>query len=147
MRAPIDAPWYHLYFGRTFVLDATPDGEEAGYLLNWDTGEFDRDDRPIDAVRGATSDSDIHSLSREEFVQRTERIRAEHLTGDGPIFEVYDRIHAMYEQRRAEDQGVTDEEIELIRSLRRRTFAMWEEELARRAAGEPPGFSVRRGNV
>ncbi|MBN6035619.1 hypothetical protein [Amycolatopsis sp. 195334CR] len=144
MRAPIDAPWYHLYFGRTFVLDATPDGEEAGYLLNWDTGEFDRDDRPIDAVRGATSDSDIHSLSRERFIERTERIRADHLTGDGPIFELYENIHAMHRQRRAENRRLTDEEMAHINSLRRRTFAMWEEELARRAAGEPPSFTVRR---
>ncbi|MGC7093259.1 hypothetical protein ACPZ19_01210 [Amycolatopsis lurida] len=140
----IETPSYFLYFGRTFVIDSTPDGGLAGSLLNWDTGEFEPNHEPIEKVLFATSDSDISALSRERFIERTERIRADHLTGDGPIFALYDVIHAMHDQRRAENRRLTDEEMALIDSLRRRTFGMWEEELARRAAGEPPSFTVRR---
>ena len=139
----IETPSYFLYFGRTFVIDSTPDGGLAGSLLNWDTGEFEPNHEPIEKVLFATSDSDISALDREQFVQRTERVRQE-LTGDGPIFALYDTIHAMHDQRRAEDRRLTDEEIALIASIRRRTFGMWEDELARRAAGEPPSFTVRR---
>lgn len=139
----IETPSYFLYFGRTFVIDSTPDGGLAGSLLNWDTGEFEPDHEPIQKVLFATSDSDISALSRERFVQRTERIRRE-LTGDGPIFALYETIDSIHAQAKAENRRVTDEELDLIESIQRRTFAMWEDELARRAAGEPPSFTVRR---
>ncbi|UJW34174.1 hypothetical protein L3Q67_10645 [Saccharothrix sp. AJ9571] len=139
----IETPSYFLYFGRTFVIDSTPDGGLAGSLLNWDTGEFEPDHEPIQKVLFATSDSDISALSRERFVQRTERIRRG-LTGDGPIFALYETIDSIHAQAKAENRRVTDEELDLIESIQRRTFAMWEDELARRAAGEPPSFTVRR---
>ncbi|MGA6162956.1 hypothetical protein [Amycolatopsis magusensis] len=139
----IETPSYFLYFGRTFVIDSTPDGGLAGSLLNWDTGEFEPDHGPIQKVLFATSDSDISALSRERFVQRTERIRRG-LTGDGPIFALYETIDSIHAQAKAENRRITDEELDLIESIQRRTFAMWEDELARRAAGEPPSFTVRR---
>lgn len=142
----IETPSYFLYFGRTFVIDSTPDGGLAGSLLNWDTGEFEPNHEPIKKVLFATSDSDISALDREEFVQRTERVRQE-LTGDGPIFALYETIDGLYDQAEAENREISDEELELIRAVQRRTFGMWEEELARRAAGEPPSFTVRRKNV
>ncbi|MFI6029151.1 hypothetical protein [Amycolatopsis magusensis] len=139
----IETPSYFLYFGRTFVIESTPDGGLAGSLLNWDTGEFEPAHEPIQKVLFATSDSDISALSRERFVQRTERIRQE-LTGDGPIFALYETIDSIHAQAKAENRRITDEELDLISSIQRRTFAMWEDELARRAAGEPPSFTVRR---
>ncbi|AXB46270.1 hypothetical protein [Amycolatopsis albispora] len=142
----IETPSYFLYFGRTFVIDSTPDGGLAGSLLNWDTGEFEPANAPVQKALFATSDSDISPLDREQFVQRTERIRQQ-LTGDGPIFALYDTIDSIYDQAEAENRRLSDEEVELISSIQRRTFAMWEDELARRAAGEPPSFTVRRKNV
>ncbi|SDC97933.1 hypothetical protein [Actinokineospora iranica] len=135
---------YYMYFGRTFKLDTTPDGQWVGYLLNWDTGEFEIDNDPIMPISGATSSSDIWALDKEDFIWRTEEIRAYRLRGDGPIFALYDTIRAMFAQRESEGRKLfTDEELALIKSIRRRTFAMWEAETARRAAGEPPTFSVR----
>ncbi|MBN6035618.1 hypothetical protein [Amycolatopsis sp. 195334CR] len=139
-------PRYYEYFGRTFKIEWTADGRR-GWLLNLDTGEFDPANGPISKVVGATSDSDICTLTEADFIEETEILRAYTLTGEGPIFELYDTIDALFAQKDAENRRFTDQERALIRSLRRRTFAMWEDELARRAAGEPPGFSVRRGNV
>ncbi|SDC97955.1 hypothetical protein [Actinokineospora iranica] len=137
-------PDYFLHFGRTFKLDTAPDGQWIGYLLNWSTGEFEIDNDPIMAVLSATSTSDISRLDKDEFVQETEGIRAYHLRGDGPIFALYDTIHTLFAQAEAENRKITDEELALIKSIRRRTFAMWEAEAARRAAGEQPSLSVTR---
>ncbi|QFU94752.1 hypothetical protein [Amycolatopsis sp. YIM 10] len=144
---PVETPGYYEYFGRTFKLDSTPSGGLQGYLLNLDTGEFDVDSRPIKKVLFATSTSDISKLTADDFVNETEELRAYTLAGEGPIFALYDTIDAMFARKDVESRGFTDQERALIKSLRRRTFAMWEDELARRAAGEPPSFTVRRKNV
>jgi hypothetical protein len=140
----VDTPSYFKYYGRPFVLDTDSEGNWTGHLLNTATGEFERDDRPVPEVLLATSTSEVAVLTRERFIWRTEQER-ERLEGDGPVFALYDTVNAIYEQARREGRkSITDEERALVRSIRRRTFAMWEHEMARRAAGEPPTFTVRR---
>ncbi|WP_229372538.1 hypothetical protein [Umezawaea beigongshangensis] len=125
------------------MIKTNADGERTGYRLKLDTGEFEPNNRPIPEILGATSTSEISSLNEEEFVWTTEEIRGE-LRGDGPVFALYETIDAMYEQKEREGRkAFTPEERALIRSIRRRTFRMWEEEAARRAAGEPPTIIVR----
>ncbi len=140
----VQTPAYFKYYGSTFVLDTDSEGNWVGHRLNTDTGEFEPDNSPIVEVLLATSTSDVAVLDRDRFIWRTEEERGR-LRGDGPVFALYETIDAMYEQKEREGRkSFTPEERALIRSIRRRTFKMWEEEAARRAAGEPPTFTVRR---
>ncbi len=140
----VKTPAYYKYYGSTFVLDTDSEGNWVGHRLNLDTGEFEPDNGPIAEVLLATSTSEITALNRDRFIWRTEQER-ERLRGDGPVFALYDTIKAIYENAAREGrQSITSEERELIRSIRRRTFQMWEEEAARRAAGEPATFIVKR---
>ncbi|WP_143532271.1 hypothetical protein [Saccharothrix sp. ALI-22-I] len=140
----VRTPSYYEYYKSTYVLETNSEGDWVGYRLNTDTGEFQPDNRPIAEILLATSTSEVSSLDREEFIWTTEEIRGQ-LRGDGPVFALYETINAMYEQKEREGRkSFTPEERALIRSIRRRTFKMWEEEAARRAAGEPPTFTVRR---
>lgn len=137
-------PAYFKYYASTFVLDTDPEGNWVGHRLNIETGEFELDNRPITEVLLATSTSDVTVLERDDFIWWTEQERGR-LRGDGPVFALYETIDAMYEQKEREGRkAFTPEERALIKSIRRRTFKMWEDEAARRAAGEPPTFTVRR---
>ncbi len=136
----IQTPSFYKYFGKTYRVESTPDGGLTGYLLNPRTGEFDERPEFVREVMWAMASSDISKLPEDKFVQETERVRAYELKGGGPVFALYETIAGLYEQARREDRRVQPQELALIRSLRTRTFKMWEDELARRAAGEPPSF-------
>ncbi len=140
----VRTPAYYEYYKSAYILETNSAGEWVGRRLNTQTGEFDPDNRPILEILLATSTSEVASLDKEEFIWLTEGIR-EDLEGDGPVFALYDTVNAIYEQAQREGRkSISPEEVALIESIRRRTFAMWEEEMARRAAGEPPTFTVRR---
>ncbi|SDC22811.1 hypothetical protein [Actinokineospora iranica] len=144
MSDDIGLPMYWEYHGTAFKLEAGPEGEWVGSLLNPETGLFDRDDRPTLDCLFATTTSYITTKPFEEFVWTSERVRSYHLTGDGPIFALYDTIKAIRGQAEAENRRLTGEELAMVKSIYRRTFTMWEEEQKRREAGEPPSFEVRQ---
>jgi hypothetical protein len=140
----VQTPAYFRYYGSPFVLSTDPEGNWIGHRLNSETGEFELDYAPVVEVLLATSTSDVTVLDRDRFIWTTEEIR-EDLRGDGAVFALYETINAIYEQAAREGRkSITSEELALIKSIRRRTFKMWEDEAARRAAGEPPTFTVRR---
>src|SRR5436190_11893040 len=131
---------YFKYFAQTYRVDSTPDGGLMGTILNTRNGEFVEDNSHIREVIWATTESDIRTLTEERFVQETEFERNHHLTGDGPIFALYETVNGLYAQARKEERSMEPQESALIRSIYKRTFKMWEEELERRATGEPPSF-------
>jgi hypothetical protein len=135
-------PRYYKYYNRTYKLDRLPNGNIAGFLLNLHTGAFEENNDHIFEVRFDNA-PEIRSLDEARFIEETERERQRYLRGDGPIFALYDTIQAILDQVRAENRRISPEERALIVSLRRRTFQMWDEEFARRAAGEPPTFEFR----
>lgn len=136
----IQTPSFYTYFGKTYRVESTPDGGLTGYLLNLSSGEFDEKPEHVREVLRAMASSDISKVPEERFVQETERARAYELKGDGPIFALYETIDGLYQQAKSENRRVEPQESALIKSLRKRTFKMWEDELARRASGEPPSF-------
>lgn len=136
---------YYMYYDRTLVIDELPDGTWRGSLLDWDTGEFHpADEHILRRVRGASTTADISGIDEDEFVLRTELVREDRLTGDGPVFALYAAIETLYARKDAERRRFTDEEFEVITHIRRTTFALWEQEAARRARGEQPTFTARR---
>ncbi|KFU75559.1 hypothetical protein SAMN04489729_4987 [Amycolatopsis lurida] len=136
----IETPAYFTYYAQTYRVDATPDGGLTGYLLNLRTGEFEEDPSHVREVLRAMASSDISKVPEQTFVQETEFARARYLKGEGAVFALYDTIDGLYDQARRENRDMRPQEVALIQSLRKRTFKMWEDELARRAAGEPPSF-------
>jgi hypothetical protein len=136
----VQTPSYFEYYAHAFVIDSTPDGGLTGRILNWETGRFDEDNEHVMDVL-FDHGPDIRSLDRERFVRRTEEERHNYLRGDGPIFALYQTIDAIWAGVEEENRKITKEERALIESLYRRTFKMWEDEFARRDAGEAPTFT------
>ncbi|MFJ7211122.1 hypothetical protein [Amycolatopsis sp. NPDC098790] len=136
----VQTPSYFEYYAHTYVVDSTPDGGLTGRILNWQTGAFEeRPDHVPDVLLG--HEAEIVKLTRERFVIRTEEERHHYLRGDGPIFALYQTIDAIWAATEEDSRRITKEERALIDSLYRRTFKMWEDEFARRDAGEAPTFT------
>jgi hypothetical protein len=136
----VQTPSYFEYYDHTYVVDSTPDGGLTGRILNWRTGAFEeKPDHVPDVLLGR--EAEIVKLTWERFVRRTEEERHNYLRGDGPIFALYQTIDAIWAATEEEHRKITKEERALIDSLYRRTFKMWEDEFARRDAGEPPTFT------
>jgi hypothetical protein len=135
-------PMYFKYFAQPYRVDSTPDGGLMGTILNLRTGLFEEDNSHIREVIWATDSSDISTLSEKRFVQASEAARNDRLSGEGPIFALYETVNGIYALARKEDRRLEPQEVALIRSIYERTYKLWEEEAARRAAGEPPSFEV-----
>jgi hypothetical protein len=139
-------PQFYRYYAQPYRVDSTPDGGLMGTILDLDTGHFQEDNSHIREVIWSTTESDIRGpFDEERFVQETERARNRYLVGDGAVFALYETVNGLYEQAgKRESRRLEPQEAALIRSIYKRTFKMWEDEAARRAAGEPPSFEARR---
>jgi len=137
----VQTPSYFVYYNKTYRIDSTPEGGLTGRLLDLATGEFKEENRLIDTVL-FNRKPEIDSVDEAEFVDQTEQERMHYLRGEGTIFALYETIAGLYAQAKSEGRRVTPEELALIKSLRRRTYQLWEDEFARRAAGEPPTFQT-----
>src|SRR5687767_3864643 len=121
----VRTPAYYEYYKSTYVLTTNLHGARLSYRLNTRTGEFNLDNRPIPEILLATSTSEVASLDYDDFVWTTEQVRGR-LRGDAPVFALYETINAIYDQAAREGRkSITDEELALIESIRRRTFKMW----------------------
>lgn len=120
-------PAYFSYFGRPLKIEKTLDGDRVGSILDDRTGEFVSAD--VDIVQKAIlnmSHPEIWDVELDEFIINTERARAEYVSGDGPAFVLYQVVKGMWDAASGEGRVVTDEELELIKEIYRRTFALWE---------------------
>ncbi|MEU7787309.1 hypothetical protein [Amycolatopsis sp. NPDC049159] len=136
-------PRFYKYYAQTYRIDSTPDGGLKGTILNLRTGFFEADSSHIRELIWSTTESNIGGpFSEEKFVQETEIERNHYLSGDGPIFALYETINGINGTAFKEGRGRTKQETALVHALQKRTFKMWEDEAARIAAGEAPSFTV-----
>jgi hypothetical protein len=137
-------PMFYKYYAQPYRVDSTPDGGLTGTILNLRTGFFEEDNNHIREVIWSTTESDIGGpFDEDRFVQETEIERSQYLTGDGPIFALYETVAGIDDVATREQRRRTKQETALITALRKRTFKMWEDEAARRAAGEAPTFEAK----
>ncbi|MGC4894766.1 hypothetical protein [Micromonospora sp. DT31] len=137
MMAKVDGvqlPGYFEHYDTPVKLVATPDGGHAAWQLNRSTGGWLPADDILAEVTGAVG-GETYMRSADRFVQHVEALRGRYLSGEGPVFALYETIRAIDEQAAAEDRDYTPQEAALIKGIRRRTFVMFEEQLQR--AGDP----------
>ncbi|MEW2441910.1 hypothetical protein [Micromonospora marina] len=127
-------PKFFDYYHSPLKLVATAEGGVAGWRLSKDTGGWHEANNLVDKVLFVGGD-EINEISPAEFVQLTEHERGRYLSGDGPIFALYETVRAIEDTLRAERRYPTPQEHALIRGVRRRTFVMFEEQLQQ--AGDP----------
>ncbi|WP_018681003.1 hypothetical protein [Actinokineospora enzanensis] len=129
---------YYRYGSTTYRIEQDENREERGYLLNLETGVFQRNDDLIDEVTGATTTSYITRTHFDNFVRYSEGVR-QRLRGEGPAFALYDTIQAIHDKLQAEGRiQFEPAEAALVQAIHKRTFPLWEEDERRRAEGLPP---------
>ncbi|MBF6171349.1 hypothetical protein IU476_07680 [Nocardia blacklockiae] len=136
-----ESPSYFRFYAGTIRLEESESGEVTGQKLNIRTGFFEPASfDEISEVLGASQEFDLSEISEKQFVKATEEARSDYLQGDAPVFEIYRQIAEIYQAAEREGRRIDPAESAEISALRARTFRMWEDEAARRAAGEPPTF-------
>jgi len=131
---PRRLPAYYVYYSRPVKFLATPDGGMAAWKLSWETGGWEPADELVDEIIGAVG-GEISPIDRDRFIDLTEDARAELLHGEGPVYALYETVNALIKDALEQGRALTAEEKALVTGIRRRTYAMFEAELARR--GDP----------
>jgi len=131
-------PLYFSYFTRPVKILEAPDRVLVAWALDWDTGGWVPADELVTEILGATY-QDVFRLTPQMFVDEVEGERGARLSGDAPVFALYETINSILDTAQSEDRIMTDEERALVTGLRRKTYRMFEEELRRRGdpAAEP----------
>ncbi len=133
MTATFPTPMYVTYY----KLPAKVVREAEGlmmYRFDTRTGGWTKANDAVDEVLFATG-GESGQVTFEQFVQLVEAARARYLTGDGPVFALYDTIRAIEDTAATQPRPLTPTEQALVAGTRRRTYAMFEAELARQ--GDP----------
>lgn len=136
-------PRYFDYEDNTFKVVQTAAGNLRGYLLNTHTGKFQITNSLLNRVLYSGLGENTTEISKEEFIELTEELRASHLQGDGPIFSIYETIDNWFDQRDSLSEPEWRNKRDFITELRHRTYHLWEEEFERQAAGAPPSFAYQ----
>ena len=119
----------------TKVIPGADGGEPVVWRFDGATGGWQVDDGALADLSG-NSRADSFQLDRDRFIQLTESFRERYrLRVEGPIAALYETVASIREQVESEGRTITAAEQALIRGIRRKTYAMFERELA--AAGDP----------
>jgi hypothetical protein len=120
----MNLPLYFIVGMRPVKFIATPSGGMAVLKMNWDTGVFEYGMEYLS--RAMSNDSDVDSMTEDAFIQEVEVMRGRLGNADGPIRALYDVINATEDVAKEERRDLTDEEVELIAALRRKTYELFE---------------------
>ncbi|MBQ0903045.1 hypothetical protein [Micromonospora sp. U21] len=127
-------PSYYMYYQSPVKIVETPDGGARVWRVYIGTGAWqERNDLFGEIVFDVGGE--VFRRTTEDFVQEVEAFRAHYLSGEGPIFALYETVRSIEDLADAEGRHLTPREQALIRGIRQRTFVMFEEQL--RAAGDP----------
>ncbi|MEV0002324.1 hypothetical protein AB0H28_08570 [Micromonospora sp. NPDC050980] len=125
---------YYDYYDTPVKIVLTTEGALTAWRLDRRTGGWQAANDIVDEIVFAMG-GEVFVRSADRFVQRVEEERSLSLTGEGPVFALYETVRAIEEQAIAERRAYTPEEAALVTGIRRRTFVMFEEQLQR--AGDP----------
>lgn len=127
-------PLYYRYYSSPVKIVSAPDGGAQVWRVDIDTGRWKQANDLLEEIVFAVG-GDIFSLSAEQFVQEVEAYRGRYLSGEGPIFALYETVNAILDAEERENRHLTDVEKAIVVGIRRRTFVMFEEQLQRE--GDP----------
>ncbi|MEH0845288.1 hypothetical protein V6U81_23130 [Micromonospora sp. CPCC 205711] len=126
-------PSYYSYYDSPVKIVASGDGPRV-WRVSMEDGSWQEENEIFEELVSAIG-GEIFKRTAMEFVQDVERYRAEYLSGDGPIYALYETAKSIIETGHRERRSPTTRELALVRGIRQKTFAMFEEELQR--AGDP----------
>lgn len=119
---------YYSYKKSPVKILSTPDGGVAAWRVSDRTGGWEPADEVVaDIILDVGGEVSVRS--REQFVQDVEEYRAYQYGGGGAIAALYETVNAIIDAESREDRYLTDDEVALVKGIRRKTFRMFEEKL------------------
>jgi hypothetical protein len=128
-------PSYHLYYASPAKIVQSAEGGIMVWRVSIDTGGWRRQDEILFELIFARAGYDIVTIPPERFVQEVEAYRGYCLSGEGPIFALYETVEAITDAAQRENRNLTEREGALVEGIRRKTFVMFEEQLQQQ--GDP----------
>jgi len=131
----LDLPRYYKYYARPVKFLPAPDGEMTAWQLSLETGGWEpAGEALVDEIVGAVG-GDITRIDRDRFIDLTEANRGRLVRGDGPVFALYATVEGIIADAMRDHHDLNPQEKALVQGIRKRTYPMFEAELARR--GDP----------
>jgi len=129
-------PRYFTYYKLpTKVIPREGGGEPLVWRFDNRSGGWKENDEILVEIE-SNSRAELSTLDRERFIDITEWFRARYrLRTEGPMAALYETLLAVRDQAERDNRPLTDNERALIHGLSRKTYAMFERELA--ARGDP----------
>ncbi|MGC4808194.1 hypothetical protein [Micromonospora sp. DT233] len=128
-------PSYHLYYAAPAKIVESAEGGIVVWRVSIDTGGWRRQDEILFELLFAGAGYDIVRIPPARFVQEVEAYRGDYLSGEGPIFALYETVEAIVDAAQRENRNLTERESALVEGIRRKTFVMFEEQLQQQ--GDP----------
>ncbi len=131
-------PMYFLVRGRPVKLLSGVAGRPTMWWLDLTTGSWVQEPDLVRRLAEADRTDEPEPLTPDQFVDVVEAIRTR-LTGEGDVYALYETAASIYAMADVEQRRLTPDEMALLRGLRRQTYRMFEEDLARQGnpAAEP----------
>ncbi len=123
-------PMYFLHGRRPVKLLPGVAGRPTMWWLDPTTGSWIQEPDLVRRLAEADRTDDPEPLTPDQFVDVVEAIRTR-LTGEGDVYALYETASAIYGMADVEQRELTADEMAMLRGLRRQTYRMFEEELAR----------------
>ena len=117
------APEYYIDGLLPVKFVPTADGGVAILKMSWDTGAFEHAPELQRYIYHATGD--VRAVSEEQFLQHVEAMRARRLSGDGPVYALYQVMNGIEDVAREEGRELTADEERLLAQLRRESAALF----------------------
>lgn len=124
-------PMYFLFRRRPVKLLPDDQGRPTMWWLDLTTGSWVQEPDLMRQLAEADRIEEPEPLTAEQFVDVVEAVRTR-LTGAGDVYALYATASAIYAMAELDQRRLTPDEMALLRGLRRQTYRMFEEDLARR---------------
>ncbi len=105
--------------------EPTPEGGAKILKLNWETLAFEYGNEYRDRMLFDHS-GDVETLSREQFIQYVESLRARRYKKDDDLGVLYQVMNAMEDVAKEKGRALSPKEKALLTELRRRTYDLFQ---------------------
>jgi hypothetical protein len=106
--------------------EITPSGGSKTLKLNWETLAFEWG-YEYDCSLSSDTDGDAEEVTKDEFIEHVESLRAERYKKDDELGAFYKSMNEIEARAKAEDRALTTEEKAELTALRYKTYAMFAE--------------------
>lgn len=113
---------YYISGKRPVKEEPTPDGGLKILRMNWDILAFEYGGSPLTEAGG-----DVEYVTKDEFVQYTEELRARRYRGNDKLSELYRVANWIEDTAKQMGRAMTTEEKSILAMIRCRTYNLFQE--------------------